>query len=185
MAGEKDDDGVSAITTVIAALKPLDAKTRTNVLEFVLKQLDIELAVAGEIEDPKPKPKVLFDAPTRPAPSGDQVDIRSLGKEKQPKTLNEKVALVAYYVRNLAPAEERRDYILSSDIEKYFVEAGFALPTGPVNMALTNAKNAGYLNSIGSGQYRINAVGHNLVAHRLPSGDAPKSKTKAAAKKKG
>ena len=35
------DDGVSAITMIIAALKPLDESTRLNVLEYVVKQLGI------------------------------------------------------------------------------------------------------------------------------------------------
>jgi hypothetical protein len=185
MAEENDDNGVSAINTIIGALKPLDEKTRNNVLEFVLKQLGIDMSAKRA---PSPEQRLtaqaLFDAPASTSPLSDQMDIRTLGEEKRPKTVNEKVALVAYYLRNVAPTGERRDYIIASDIARYFVEAGFALPTGPANMTLTNAKNAGYLNSAGSGQYRLNAVGHNLVAHRLPSGDAPKPKKKKGSTKK-
>jgi hypothetical protein len=185
MPGEKDDDGVSAITTVIAALKPLDEKTRKNVLDFVLKQLGIELMVAADPDEAKPNSRTPLKTPAIPTPAGEQVDIRSLGEQKHPKTVNEKVALVAYYLRNLAPQDERRDHIVAADISRYFVEAGFALPIGPANMTLTNAKNAGYLNSAGPGQYRLNAVGHNLITHRLPSGDVTKTKRKKVAKKKG
>jgi hypothetical protein len=38
-------------------------------------------------------------------------------------------------------------------------------------MTLVNAKNAGYLDRIASGQYRLNPVGHNLVTHKLPRGE--------------
>jgi hypothetical protein len=43
-------------------------------------------------------------------------------------------------------------------------------------MTLSNAKNAGYLNALGGGQYRLNAVGHNLVAHKLSGGEAGEAK---------
>jgi Transmembrane secretion effector len=39
-------------------------------------------------------------------------------------------------------------------------------------MTLTNAKNAGYLNALERGRFKLNPVGHNLVAHKLPSRDA-------------
>jgi hypothetical protein len=51
---------------------------------------------------------------------------------------------------HLAPPAERRDYISSDDIGTYFVQANFPLPTAS-SMTLTHAKNAGYLNALGSG----------------------------------
>jgi hypothetical protein len=190
MAENDDDGGVAAIGALIAALKPLDAKTRNNVLDYVIKQLAIELGQSSSTVVSGASPALLeFDRalssqPESTRPAMTQTDIRTFAEEKQPKTVNEKVALVAYYIRNMAPLDERRDNIVSADIERYFVEAGFALPSAPPNMTLTNAKNAGYLNSAGPGQYRINAVGHNVVAHRLPSGQTPKKKKKKGTKKK-
>jgi hypothetical protein len=35
------------------------------------------------------------------------------------------------------------------------------------SFTLTNARNAGYLDSAGEGQFRLNAVGYNLVEHAL------------------
>jgi hypothetical protein len=32
-------------------------------------------------------------------------------------------------------------------------------------------KNAGYLDSAGTGQYKLNPVGYNLVVHRMGAGD--------------
>jgi hypothetical protein len=95
------------------------------------------------------------------------MDIRTLAEQKQPKTVNDRVAVLAYYLKSLAPPNERRDYVKAEDITSYFPSAGFELPTVP-NMALTNAKNAGYFDAIGSGQFRLNPVGHNLVTHQLP-----------------
>jgi hypothetical protein len=52
-------------------------------------------------------------------------------------------------------------------------------------MTLTNAKNAGYLDSAGHGAYKINTVGENLVAVTLPGeGSERDAKSRAAKKKK-
>lgn len=184
MTDKKDDDGVSAITTIIGALKPLDNKTRQNVLDFVLKQLGIDFPVGGF--DPQPTTYAVETAfpAERPSPTA-AVDIRTLSEQKKPKTVNEKVAVVAYYLKNLAPGEERRDYITSEDISNYFPQADFELPVA--RMALANAKNAGYLVALGNGQYRLNPVGHNLVTHKLPLGDGASTsrrKKRTARKKK-
>jgi hypothetical protein len=88
--------------------------------------------------------------------------------------------VVGYYLAHLAPEQERRDHLVSDDIKTYFIQAGFQLPTGPPNRTLANAKNAGYLIALERGQYRLNAVGHNLVVHKLPSSEAGKGTHKSA-----
>ena len=103
------------------------------------------------------------------------IDIRTLKEQKQPRSANEMAALVAYYVSELLPADERREAIATADIEKYFKQANFPLP-GRVAMTLANAASAGYFDSVEPrGQWRLNPVGYNLVAHAMPSGlgDAP------------
>jgi hypothetical protein len=177
------EDGVSAITTIIAALKPLDESTRQNVLDFVLKQLGITV---GAVAAPKSQPidyESAFPAQTPRADTG-EMDIRTLAEQKKPKTVNDRVAVLAYYLKSLAPADERRDFIKAEDITIYFPGAGFELPTAP-RMALTNAKNAGYFHAIGNGQFRLNPVGHNLVTHKLPLGEnSVKKRVKRAKPKK-
>ena len=96
------------------------------------------------------------------------MDIRTFAGLKTPKTMSEKVTVIAFFLAHVAPPGERRDFITSEDIKPYFIQADFELPTGPANMTLANAKNAGYLNALERGQYRLNPVGHNLVAHKLP-----------------
>lgn len=75
-------------------------------------------------------------------------------------------ALVAYYVSELAPAGDRRNEINKADIERYFKSAGFGLPAD-ASFTLVHAKNAGYLDSTGTGPYKLNPVGYNLVVHRM------------------
>lgn len=75
-------------------------------------------------------------------------------------------ALVAFYVSELAPEGERKNTITKAEIERYFKSAQFHLPSDAA-FTLVNAKNAGYLDRVGSGQYKLNPVGYNLVAQCL------------------
>lgn len=185
--GNDDEDDVKAISALIAALKPLDPESRVRVLEFVLKKLGISLSTQHAPSSQNPSHD--NDAPARPAaPSrkptlSDFHDIRSFAAEKNPKTVNERVAVVGYYLGHLAPEAERRDYIVADDIRTYFIQAGFELPTAAPQMTLVNAKNAGYLNVSERGQYKLNAVGHNLVAHKLPSGAGDHTVRRSTARK--
>jgi hypothetical protein len=94
------------------------------------------------------------------------------------------VAILGFYLAHLAPDGERRDYLIADDIKKYFVQAGYPLPTGPSTMPLVNAKNAGYLDALDKGKYRLNAVGHNLVVHKMPTASAKAALGSGAVKKK-
>jgi hypothetical protein len=76
-------------------------------------------------------------------------------------------ALVAYYLSEAAPPEERKSEVTTEDLEKYFKQAGHPLP-GALQFTLKNAAAAGYFDPLGSGRYKLNPVGHNLVAHTLP-----------------
>ena len=79
------------------------------------------------------------------------------------------IAVIAYYLAHLAPEKEQRDFITGDDATKYFKQAHFPLPTAPPNVTLSNAKNAGYIDARDRGQYHLNSIGYNLVAHKLPT----------------
>ena len=74
--------------------------------------------------------------------------------------------LVAHYLQELAAKGERKDTVGTADLAKYFKAAKFKLPV--IKYTLGNAKNAGYFDSVGGGEYKLNAVGYNLVVHTLP-----------------
>ena len=58
--------------------------------------------------------------------------------------------------------------INKKDLEKYFKQAGFPLPKA-VGQTLVDAKSAGYMDASSTrGRYKLNPVGHNLIAHSLP-----------------
>ena len=122
-------------------------------------------------------------APTTPtpAPSGSSFpptatgtrapDVRSFFEEKKPSSDVEAAAAAAYYHRYLASEDQRRDSIDSAVLRDTFRLARRPLPPN-LRYTLQNARNAGYLDSAGSGEFKLNAVGYNLVEHALGNDDA-------------
>lgn len=189
MAAELDAE-LQAMQAVIEALEPLDGDARDRVIGYAFGRLDIPTGGRSPAQD-RPSAPVRVE-PSQAAERQNVVDVRSLCEEKQPKSANEMAALVGYYLAELAPPAERKAEITKDDIATMFKQAKYPLPKR-VDMTLPNATSAGYFESIGGGQYRLNPVGHNLVAHTLPRADTgarrraskpkPKKKASTSAKK--
>lgn len=124
-------------------------------------------------------PPASIQTPGRSGP----VDIRSFFQEKAPSSDVEATAVVAYYYKYAASQTERRETINAAQLQEAFRLAKWPLPSA-TKFTLQNARNAGYLDATGeSGNYRINAVGYNLVEHTLGGpGAEPGSKQKAKGK---
>ena len=192
---------LDAIRTIASVLQPLDAETQRRVLDYVARRFKINLSersqhLAGTPAREGPSVGYSTSPPGAVEPKLPVMDIRAFREQKQPKTDIQMAAVVAYYLAELAPQEERKVGITAEDLRVYFKQANHPLPKEP-KFALWNGKAAGYFNSDGQGNYALNAVGHNLVAHNLPRSDsgnrsAPRTKQKvkpktgrAAGKKKG
>jgi hypothetical protein len=118
-------------------------------------------------------------APPSPAgPSGTHVphphepkrskDIRSFMGEKKPKSDVQVASVIAYFYRFEAPQTERKETLNATDLDDAGRQArgyGFKKPL----VTLNNARQSGYFDSAGRGQFKLNAVGENLVAMALPS----------------
>ena len=162
MSEPSGDAELQAIQQLISALEPLDRDARTRVLEYVFGRLGI---------GPRPRGHDLSSLVTSPSPgeaatampstsTGALPDIRSLTEEKAPKSATEMAAVVAYYLSELAPLQDRKKEIASSDVTKLFKQANFPLPGSP-KMTLINAKNAGYLDPGSSrGSYILKSQSH-------------------------
>jgi hypothetical protein len=180
---------LQAIKAIIGALEPLQSETRNRVIDYVFKKLGITAPTAvppvavPRATAPEGMPLHVTPSSADTTP-GRQADIRSFTTEKGPSTVSQMVAIVAYYLAHLAPEQERRNTITGDDINTYFVQAGYPLPTATPSMTLSNAKNAGYLDVADRGQYRLNSVGHNLVVHKLPTGDNGSKRPRVRKRKK-
>lgn len=111
------------------------------------------------------------------------INIKQFTDSKAPKSDQQFATVVAYYYQFEAPASERKATINVSAL------ADAARLTGrkrPTRFALTNARNQGYLDAVGGGEYKINTVGENLVAITLPgnAGDVTSPRARGAKKKK-
>jgi hypothetical protein len=157
------DSELKAMASIVEALKPLTERECQRVLEYVLGRFNVRVNQAQSTFQ-----SAISNSPLQSIlPTSSHIsDIRSLKEAKNPKSANEMAALVAYYVSELAPAEQRSKQINKADVERYFKMAGFKLPADAA-FTLVNAKNAGYLDTAGSGQYTLNPVGYNLVVHRM------------------
>lgn len=161
-----------AIDELIRALGSIDAESQLTAIRAACEHLKIPLFDSA--------PPSLASPAVGATPSlGSQqpppriTDIKSFRNAKQPTSANDMAAIVAFYLSELAPADERKSEVQTADMVKYFKQAGFPLPKQP-RMLLSNAKNSGYFDSSGTG-YKLNPVGYNLVAHNLPrkAGEAP------------
>lgn len=163
-----DPPELAAFTAVVTALKSLEPQVRMRIVESAL----VLLGGGHRKAEPQGGQPSLVDrehnlTPPPPPALGRLADIRQLKEQKAPQSANEMAALVAYYLAEAAPPEERKATVDINDIQKYFKQAQFRLPNKP-KMTLVNAKNAGYFDAAGGGQYKLNPVGYNLVVHSLP-----------------
>ena len=194
MAQDSNQDlELAAIQQLMAALDPLEPDARTRVLDYVFQRLGIEDAASRTrslASDFPPSARSDRQESVAVATAGPATDIRSLTEAKSPRTAREMAAVVAYYLSELAPQGERSNEITAADIQKYFKQAKFPLPGTP-SMTLVHSQTAGYLDPGGPrGTYRLNPVGYNLVAHKMPTESSrsgsvtrKKRKTKKATKK--
>lgn len=199
MADDKKNDlGFEAVRAIAEALMPLEKAARQRVLSSALALIGMRSP------DATPAASTMLPAPTGPhadlqqvAPplaaslipaTPGKVDIKTLREQKRPTSDIEMTVLVAYYLSEVAPPEYRKNVVTPDDLLTFFKQAKHPLPKQP-RQTLRNAKNAGYLESAGTGEYRLNPVGHNLIAHTLPreTSGSPRprrSRQKAASKKK-
>jgi hypothetical protein len=173
----EQDKESSAITIVVEALASLDEMSRARVLEYATKRFApnmLELA-----------PSQTWDAAHLAAAKLDEridatqrrPDIKALKDEKQPSSGIQMAVLVAYYLKELAPLDERKDAISNADVIKYFNQARYPLPAGKKGPGdtLNNSRRAGYLETAGGGLFKLNSVGFNLAAYNMPVESGKKS----------
>ena len=166
MAETPRDAEIHALEVLIEALDPLDDDARARVLEYTLRRLGMRELPVGVPAD-TPRVKDPGSAPPAVLPTGRVVDIRTLRAEKAPATAIEMAAIVAYYLSEAAPKEQRKETVTTADIERYFKQAHHPLPNR-IGNTLPNAAAAGYFDSAARGAYKLNPVGYNLVTQNLP-----------------
>jgi hypothetical protein len=172
------DRELDAMGVILKAIEGLDGESVQRVLDYVFSRLSIVSGTRPKPSTPVASPQTVQPVELSHRPS--TPSIRDLKEEKQPESSSQMAALVAYYLSEVL-REDGKDAINASDIEKYFKQAKFKLPKS-LPQTLPNASAAGYFDPLGSGQYRLNPVGYNLVVHGLPRGQESKRATRKPSK---
>ena len=162
-----------AAKVIVETLKSLDSKQQERAIRFASETLGLH----------SPSPRSLGSPPTETAKStgvsseistAHPTDIKQFSERKSPKSDQQFAAVVAYFYRFEAPPDKQKDDINADDLNE---AARLVNRKRPANAlaTLNNAKNSGYLDAVGKGQFRINSVGENLVAMTLPGDQAATS----------
>jgi len=160
-----------AIDQIVEALQSFEERDRIAILSTVCSHLEIDLgvrSVAGPNSNSSAGEETAAPIAHTISPNSKHgLDIKRLKEEKKPSSARQMACLVAYYLQEIAPESERKDSINTKDLEKYFKQAGFKLPT-KLEQLLVDSKGSGYFESSKRGEYSLTRVGYNLVAHSLP-----------------
>ncbi|MGA2324416.1 MAG: hypothetical protein ABSG22_11275 [Sedimentisphaerales bacterium] len=158
-----------AIDQIINALDSLELDARKTAIDAACSHLGIQPSICQtKLINAPALTREPISQVTPMSPLTSTIDIRTLKEQKQPESAQQMACIVAYYLQELAPGSERKNTVTASDLERYFKEANFKLPK-KIKQVLIDAKTAGYFQpSQARGEYKINAVGYNLVAHNLP-----------------
>jgi len=171
-----------AAKSIVETLKGLDKPSQALAMRFASETLGLQSAVWAQT------PVAPVTAASPPASQPDirgathSTDIKQFTAAKAPKSDQQFTAVVAYFYRFEAPEADRKDAIDANTLKEAARLAGRRQARNWV-FTLNNAKNSGYLDAAGSGQYRINSVGENLVAMTLP-GNGSQGPPKRKANKK-
>lgn len=161
-----------AIDQIIEALSPFEDKDRRAIVGTVCQHLEIDIGVNNDATSHQVQSDTQysskFNPPSPLREKARNVDIKSLKDEKNPKSARQMACLVAFYLQEHAPEAERKDTITTADVERYFKQASYKLPT-KLEQLLVDSKNAGYFESPRRGEYALTRVGYNLVAHSMAS----------------
>src|SRR5712672_1821158 len=107
------------------------------------------------------------NAPSFGVPTQRSKDIKTFINEKNPKSDVQFAAVAAYFYRFESSLGERKEVILPRDLDEAGRQArGYSFKNA--RATLNNAVMLGYFDRAGDGQFKLNAVGENLVAMTLP-----------------
>lgn len=182
-SASNEKNPLDAAQKIVAELTGMTSEHQSLAVKFAVETLGLQLpavlspAAAPPVHSPPP--------PHGPTSTEHSTDIRSFTAMKAPKSDQQFTAVVAYFYQFEAKPDNRKEEI-DKDIMKEAARLAGRPQVERWNMTLTNAKNAGYLDTAGDGKFKLSSVGENLVAITLPDtgGAGGKSSVSRKPKKK-
>jgi len=161
---ENKKSPLEAAQKIVTEMEGMTKEDQSLAIRFTIETLRLELVLPSPITNPPQQGLQQFNAPGLHT----QVrDIKSFTKVKDPQSDQQFVAVVAYFYQFEAKPDERKN-VIDPDTMKEAARLAGRPQVKRWAMTLTNAKNAGYLDSAGDGKYKLSSVGENLVAITLP-----------------
>ena len=174
---------LDAAQKIVAELTGMIPEQQSLALKFAAETLGLALPAAMSVVATAPV-QSLQPSPLHVASSaGHSPDIKSFTSMKAPKSDQQFAAVVAYFYQFESKADERRDAI-DAEVMKDAARLVNRSQAPQWIMTLNNAKNAGYLDTAGSGKFKLSSVGENLVAITLPSNGGTALSNSNTSKKK-
>lgn len=180
MTTNSTPDDLDALRTILDTLEPFDESNRQRIIRWAMEKMGLKISNNTE----SPTANVPPGIAPQVTPTANNQDIKSFVATKNPQGDNQLSAVVAYYYKFEAPANQKKDSITTEDILNVCRLAGLSRPKRPAQ-TLVNAHTAGLLDKgTDRGTYQINSVGENLVAVSLPSNSSSPAKRKKRVAKK-
>ncbi len=181
-------DDYQAVKAVVETIEPFNSEDRERILRWAREKLGMLPAPLGADVDRRPPDGAGSTVPPtghdshRPNTPQHAADIKTFVAQKAPGSDSHFAAAVAFYHQFVAPEPARKSSIGKDDIIEACRNADRKRPASPAQV-LVNAYHEGILDRSEKGQYRLNAVGENLVAMVLPGdGEKVRSKKRTRAK---
>ena len=173
-----------AAEEIKAILHGRDKNEQERIIRWVSESLGITEASGGRPTSSSTQPQAASSTVqvAQSSEPGQRKDIKSFVAQKNPKSDVQFAAVTAYFYRFEASQAERKEVILPQDLQDAGRQArgfGFTRPLTTLN----NAVALGYFDRGGRGEFKLNAVGENLVAMTLPGTDSNGSKPSRRKKK--
>lgn len=170
-----------AAKLIVEALKGLDGQQQDRAIRFASESVGLRTSATPSTTTPPGGALTVADGLQVPQQNR-VVDIKQFVDSKSPASDQQFATVVAYFYRFVAPEEHRKQSINAEDLKNSARLVGRKQP-GNALATLNNAKNSGYLDSSGKGQFEINTVGENLVAITLPSAGKEQESTRSNGKR--
>ncbi|MDR4495928.1 MAG: hypothetical protein R3B74_16235 [Nitrospirales bacterium] len=173
-----------AAKVIVETLQELDKTAQALAMRFAAETLGLQSASIPQSSRPSPMPTPASSLlPGSAGGTTHSMDIKQFTATKAPKSDQQFAAVVAYFYCFEAPEAQRKETIDADSLLEAARLAGRKRPRN-ARHTLNNAKNAGYLDVVTTGKYRINSVGENLVAMALPGNGPESSISRSVGKKK-
>ena len=185
---EKPKDEYDALRLLVEILEPFDGEHKTRLIRWASERVGVVTPPAPVLPIDALNPgqaealSSVRSTPTR--------DLKTFVTEKDPQSEIQFAATVAYYYRHEAPKDMLREVVDKETIsEAANRTVGWKNGIKRPAQTLVNAYNAGVVDRVGPGEYRLNTVGENLVGVLLPGGnglvDSKQPKRRRGKSKKG